>query len=216
MSSGRLPDAETPSGGRCGAREGLRRPEDGGIAAARSLTLEPPRGLHALRWVPRGSAEARPRAAPAPRGNDGSRHGHSACALPHAALERGTQIGSILAACCSCRRVGSDAEQGRARARAGARDCWLGLENLQQLQHVSGAPGVGMRQSDTRSDAGQSFERFPLAPGGARQISFEIGPDDLELWGMSMQRTVEPGEYVLEVGSSSAELTSAKLEVRAR
>jgi beta-glucosidase len=62
----------------------------------------------------------------------------------------------------------------------------------------------------------RGFERVPLAPGEARQISFEIGPDDLELWDMSMQRTVEPGQYVLEVGSSSAELTSAKLEVRAR
>jgi beta-glucosidase len=62
----------------------------------------------------------------------------------------------------------------------------------------------------------RGFERVPLAPGEARQITFEIGPDDLELWDLSMQRAVEPGQYVLEVGSSSAELMSTALEVRER
>jgi beta-glucosidase len=62
----------------------------------------------------------------------------------------------------------------------------------------------------------RGFERVPLAPGEARQVKFEIGPDDLELWDQSMQRRVEPGTYVLEVGSNSAELQSATLEVLAR
>jgi len=61
----------------------------------------------------------------------------------------------------------------------------------------------------------RGFARVALAPGEARQVSFEIGSDDLELWDASMRPTVEPGTYVLEVGSSSAELQSTTLEVKA-
>jgi beta-glucosidase len=52
-----------------------------------------------------------------------------------------------------------------------------------------------------------------LAAGEARQVAFEFGPDDLALWDLDMQREVEPGRYVLEVGSNSAELTSVTLDV---
>jgi beta-glucosidase len=61
----------------------------------------------------------------------------------------------------------------------------------------------------------RGFERVQLQPGEAREVSFEIGPEDLASWDMSMQRTVEPGSYVLEVGSSSAELGAVALELRA-
>jgi beta-glucosidase len=61
----------------------------------------------------------------------------------------------------------------------------------------------------------RGIERVALAPGEAREVKFRIGPGDLELWNQSMQRVVEPGTYVLEVGSNSAELESTTLEVRA-
>lgn len=62
----------------------------------------------------------------------------------------------------------------------------------------------------------RGFERVQLEPGEVRELSFEVGPEDLALWDLSMQRSVEPGRYVLEVGSSSAELAAVALEVRAR
>jgi beta-glucosidase len=60
----------------------------------------------------------------------------------------------------------------------------------------------------------RGFERVPLAPGEARQVTFDIGPEDLEVWDLSMQRSVEPATYVLEVGSNSAELERTTLEVK--
>ena len=35
----------------------------------------------------------------------------------------------------------------------------------------------------------RGFERVQLQPGEAREVSFEIGPEDLALWDLSMQRT---------------------------
>jgi hypothetical protein len=45
----------------------------------------------------------------------------------------------------------------------------------------------------------RGFERVQLQPAEAREVSFEVGPEDLALWDLSMQRTVEPGRYVIEV-----------------
>jgi beta-glucosidase len=61
----------------------------------------------------------------------------------------------------------------------------------------------------------RGFERVSLAPGESRPVSFDVGPDDLALWNLEMQREVEPGSYVLEVGSNSAELSRVALEVSA-
>jgi beta-glucosidase len=61
----------------------------------------------------------------------------------------------------------------------------------------------------------RGFERVSLAAGESRQVAFELGPDDLALWNLDMQREVEPGRYVLEVGSNSAELSSVTLDVAA-
>jgi beta-xylosidase len=60
----------------------------------------------------------------------------------------------------------------------------------------------------------RGFERVALAPGESKDVRFAIGPDDLQYFGAAMRREVEPGTYVLEVGSSSAELASVELEVR--
>lgn len=57
------------------------------------------------------------------------------------------------------------------------------------------------------------FERVTLEPGQSREVSFDVTAAELAHWDISMQRRVEPGTYVLEVGSSSAELLGAVLEV---
>ena len=62
----------------------------------------------------------------------------------------------------------------------------------------------------------RAFERVSLAPSETREVSFELKPEDLALWDLSMKRTVEPGSYTLEVGSSSSELQSTTLAVVAR
>jgi beta-glucosidase len=59
----------------------------------------------------------------------------------------------------------------------------------------------------------QGFTRVALEPGESREVSFDITAAELALWDSSMRRTVEPGTYVLEFGSSSAELVAATLEV---
>jgi len=61
----------------------------------------------------------------------------------------------------------------------------------------------------------RGFERVALAPGESREVRFAVGPDDLEYFGAEMRREIEPGAYVLEVGSSSAQLAAVELEVRA-
>lgn len=61
----------------------------------------------------------------------------------------------------------------------------------------------------------RGFERVELAPGQSKEVRFSVGPDDLEYFGAEMRREVEPGTYVLELGSSSAELAAVELEVRA-
>ncbi|HTV23600.1 MAG TPA: glycoside hydrolase family 3 N-terminal domain-containing protein [Polyangiaceae bacterium] len=76
---------------------------------------------------------------------------------------------------------------------------------------------VGARSSSVTRPVrlARGFERVTLAAGESRPVSFELGPDDLALWNLDMQREVEPGSYVLEVGSNSAELASVTLDVTA-
>jgi beta-xylosidase len=61
----------------------------------------------------------------------------------------------------------------------------------------------------------RGFQRVALAPGESREVAFALGDADLALWDMSMQRRVEPGTCVLEVGSNSEELIGTSLQVTA-
>lgn len=74
---------------------------------------------------------------------------------------------------------------------------------------------VGARSSSVTRPVrlARGFQRVTLAPGESRQVRFELGPADLALYDQAMHRVVEPGTYVLEVGSNSAELVSTTLEV---
>jgi beta-glucosidase len=52
----------------------------------------------------------------------------------------------------------------------------------------------------------KGFGRVVLRPGESRVVHFMVGPDLLALWNRQMQRVVEPGEFKLMVGGSSADI----------
>jgi Glycosyl hydrolase family 3 C-terminal domain/Fibronectin type III-like domain/Glycosyl hydrolase family 3 N terminal domain len=62
----------------------------------------------------------------------------------------------------------------------------------------------------------RGFERVTLAPGEKKTVTFTLGPDALSLIDDRMQRVVEPGRFEIMVGTSSAKLTTATLDVVAR
>jgi beta-glucosidase len=59
----------------------------------------------------------------------------------------------------------------------------------------------------------KAFRRVTLAPEERRTVRFRLQPDDLALWDIAMNRTVEPGRFTILAGSSSASLKSASIEV---
>ncbi len=52
----------------------------------------------------------------------------------------------------------------------------------------------------------KGFGRVMLNPGESRTLHFRLGPDQLALWNREMKRVVDPGEFALMVGSSSADI----------
>jgi beta-glucosidase len=52
----------------------------------------------------------------------------------------------------------------------------------------------------------KGFNRITLKPGETGEVSFEVGPEQLSLWNREMKRVVEPGEFKIMVGSSSADI----------
>ncbi len=59
----------------------------------------------------------------------------------------------------------------------------------------------------------RGFERVTLNPGEKKTVTFTLGPDELSLIDRRMKRVVEPGTFDIMVGTSSTQLTTAKLEV---
>jgi beta-glucosidase len=62
----------------------------------------------------------------------------------------------------------------------------------------------------------RGFERVSLAPGETKTVTFALGPDALALVDRNMHRVVEPGRFDVMVGTSSAQLTRAVLDVIGR
>jgi beta-glucosidase len=59
------------------------------------------------------------------------------------------------------------------------------------------------------------FERVSLAPGESKTVTFKLPARDLELINREGRRVVEPGEFVVHVGASSADLRlHGKFDVR--
>ncbi len=52
----------------------------------------------------------------------------------------------------------------------------------------------------------RGFQRISLRPGEKKTVRFQLGPKDLELIDAAGKRTVEPGEFEVEIGSSSVDI----------
>lgn len=52
----------------------------------------------------------------------------------------------------------------------------------------------------------KGFQRVSLAPGERRTISFEIGPDMLEMLDVNLKKNIEPGDFRIMIGASSRDL----------
>jgi Beta-glucosidase-related glycosidases len=52
----------------------------------------------------------------------------------------------------------------------------------------------------------KGFNRISLKPGESGTVEFELGPEQLSLWNREMKRVVEPGEFKIMAGSSSADI----------
>jgi beta-glucosidase len=60
----------------------------------------------------------------------------------------------------------------------------------------------------------KDFARVTLSPGETRTVTFALTPDKLEAWDLSMHRTVQPGDFEILVGKSSADVLRAPLRVK--
>jgi beta-glucosidase len=57
------------------------------------------------------------------------------------------------------------------------------------------------------------FRRVSLDPGARTTVEFELGPEDLQFYGLDMKRVVEPGAFSIFAGPNSVDLKSATLTV---
>ncbi|MGN6420052.1 MAG: glycoside hydrolase family 3 N-terminal domain-containing protein [Pseudobacter sp.] len=56
----------------------------------------------------------------------------------------------------------------------------------------------------------RGFERIHLQPGETKTVRFQLSPDDLALLDKDMNWTVEPGEFEVQIGSSSTDIRLKK------
>ncbi|HEX6650732.1 MAG TPA: glycoside hydrolase family 3 C-terminal domain-containing protein, partial [Pyrinomonadaceae bacterium] len=59
----------------------------------------------------------------------------------------------------------------------------------------------------------KGFQRVTLQPGEKRRVEFVLDREHLGFWNREMRYVVEPGEFRVMVGSSSADVIEAKFEV---
>ena len=52
----------------------------------------------------------------------------------------------------------------------------------------------------------KAFARVHLAPGESQEISFGIGPEQLRMLDAELREVVEPGTFLVSIGSSSRDL----------
>ncbi|HEU4510785.1 MAG TPA: beta-glucosidase BglX [Pyrinomonadaceae bacterium] len=59
----------------------------------------------------------------------------------------------------------------------------------------------------------KGFQRLTLKPGEKRRVGFVLDQEHLGFWNREMRYVVEPGEFRVMIGSSSADVIEAKFEV---
>ena len=52
----------------------------------------------------------------------------------------------------------------------------------------------------------KGFDRIHLEPGASKQVRFELGHEHLKMLDRDMNWTVEPGEFLIMIGSSSEDI----------
>ncbi len=57
------------------------------------------------------------------------------------------------------------------------------------------------------------FQRITLKPGEKKTVDFTVTPEMLSILNIDMHRVVEPGDFDLMVGPSSAQNTTVPLQV---
>ena len=62
----------------------------------------------------------------------------------------------------------------------------------------------------------KGFQRISLQPGETRTVNFAVGKEQLEFLNETMRKEIEPGQFELLVGGSSAHLSGILLEVTDR
>jgi beta-glucosidase len=55
----------------------------------------------------------------------------------------------------------------------------------------------------------RGFEKISLQPGEAREVSFQITPEDLKFYNGDLVYDWEPGDFVIRIGANSSQLKSA-------
>ncbi|MBC8084840.1 MAG: glycoside hydrolase family 3 C-terminal domain-containing protein [Hymenobacter sp.] len=59
----------------------------------------------------------------------------------------------------------------------------------------------------------KDFAKITLKPGETRTVRFTLTPDKLSFWNQEMKRVVEPGEFEVMVGTSSAQTQAVRFEM---
>jgi beta-glucosidase len=59
----------------------------------------------------------------------------------------------------------------------------------------------------------RGFERVTLRPGETRTVTLRLAPSAFALWDAAMRRVIEPGDFELLAGASSAAVQGARLTV---
>jgi len=59
----------------------------------------------------------------------------------------------------------------------------------------------------------QAFKRVTLQPGERKSVTLKLGPEAFQLWNAEMKRVIEPGDFDIMAGPSSAQTKSVTLTV---
>jgi beta-glucosidase len=90
------------------------------------------------------------------------------------------------------------------------------------VTNSGGRPGDDVIQLYLRDDAAsvarpvrslKGFHRLTLQPGERRTVTFNLRPDDLALYDLTMRKVVEPGSFTVFVGGSSAGGVEGRFQV---
>jgi beta-glucosidase len=90
------------------------------------------------------------------------------------------------------------------------------------VTNSGGRPGDDVVQLYLRDDVAsvarpvrslKGFHRLTLQPGESQTVTFQLRPDDLALYDLTMRKVVEPGSFTVFVGGSSTGAVEGRFQV---